>query len=347
MSNIAFIWPYAALLLLLLIPMWLFDKKRGTDDNFLQSPMVPLLKQLSKGRIKMSWAHKINWFLVVFWTCLVIALMRPQYVGEPLEITRDGRSLMLVLDISESMEAEDMQLLNRTMDRLTIAKHMMGEFIDKRRGDRIGLVVFGSEAFLHAPLSFDHPTIKQFLYDTQIGFAGPKTAIGDAIGLSVKKLLDQAEGEKLLVLLTDGQNNMGSLEPMQAANIAKKYGVKIYIIGLGASRMVVDGFFGPTAINPSLSLDEAEPEMKQLASMTGGKYFRAKDSDALKSIYADIDALEPVKSEPLVLIPRKELFYWPLLGAMVLIVMRVMSALYRNHAHASGAVTTRLAGSRK
>lgn len=201
---------------------------------------------------------------------------------------------------------------------------MITSFIDKRRGDRIGLVVFGSEAFLHAPLSFDHPMIKQFLADAQIGFAGPKTAIGDAIGLAVKKLIEQTQGDRVLVLLTDGQNNIGSLTPLDAATIAQKQGVKIYIAGLGSSRMVVNGFFGPQAVNPSLSLDEAEPELKNIANMTKGKYFRAKDYKALQAIYSDIDRLEPVKADPVVLVPRKEVFFWPLSVVVLLITLRAL-----------------------
>lgn len=322
MSNLDFAWPYAALCLLWLIPMWLFYKNPRPNTGFLLSPRTLVLSRLVNNKAGFSSSH---FFLrALFWAILVVALMRPQFVGDAIEMSRDGRNIMLVQDISESMEALDMELNGQQANRLDIAKDVLDDFIDKRRGDRIGLVVFGSESFLHAPLSFDHPVIKQFLFEAQIGFAGPKTAIGDAIGLAVKKLIEQTKGERVIILLTDGQNNMGELEPLQAAKIAEKHGIKIYVVGLGASRMVVNGFFGPTAINPSASLDEAEPELKQIASMTGGKYFRAKDHDALLTIYHDIDSLEPTKSDPIVMIPKKELFYWPLGILMMLIFVPML-----------------------
>lgn len=324
MSNLEFAWPYAALSLLLLLPLWLFYRRH--EQGFLVSPIALAVKRLglAKGGVL---AKKLPLVEVVIWILLVCALMRPQLVGDALEISRDGRNLMLVLDLSESMEALDMTLNGQPVDRLVLAKDVLDSFIDRRRGDRLGLVVFGSESFLHAPLTFDHPTIKRFLDDAQIGFAGPKTAIGDAIGLATKKLLEEKRGDRIIVMLTDGQNNIGSLEPMQAAEIAKKHRVKIYMIGLGASRMVVDGFFGPTRINPSESLDEAEPEMRELVALTGGKYYRAKDHKALAQIYAEIDALEPVKSDPIILIPRKDLFYWPLTCALVVMLLHLASRM--------------------
>lgn len=322
MSNLGFAWPYAALLLLLLLPMWLVDNKYFQESSYLRSSIALAMARLAQNRSGNPRPSRLNWWLFLFWALLVVGLMRPQLVGLPIEIFRDGRNIMMVLDISESMETKDMKLRNNPQERLTVAKSVMRDFIDKRRGDRVGLVVFGSESFLHAPLSFDHKTIKRFLSEAEIGFAGPKTAIGDAIGLSVKKLLEETTGDRVMVLLTDGQNNMGALEPMQAGKIAQKQGIKIYIVGLGSSRVVVDGFFGPTAINPSVSLEEAEPELTEIAQLTGGKYFRARDHDALSRIYQEIDKLEPVRSEPLVILPRKELFYWPLALSLIILLLR-------------------------
>lgn len=132
-----------------------------------------------------------------------------------------------------------------------------------------------------------------------------------------------------MVLLTDGQNNSGQLTPLQAAEMAQKYRVKIYIVGLGASRIMVDGFFGPSAVNPSRDLDEAEPELKKIASMTGGEYFRAKDSEALLKIYQEIDKLEPVKVDNLVAIPKKELFYWPVAASLLVLVLSAGRSRWR------------------
>ncbi|HXW53586.1 MAG TPA: VWA domain-containing protein [Myxococcota bacterium] len=332
MSNLEFAWGFSALLLLCVVPMWLHDRKHARDQGSLWSPQAGLIKELLGKAGSLALQKKPSWLMVLAWSLLVVALMRPQHVGQPIEITRDGRNIMLVLDISESMEARDMKISGESVSRLDSAKVVLSDFIDKRHGDRLGLVVFGSESFLHAPLSFDHPTIKQFLTEAEIGFAGPKTAIGDAIGLSVKKLIEQTEGQKTVVLLTDGQNNAGSLEPSQAAQIAKQQGIKIYIVGLGSSRMMVHGFFGPTPVNPSASLDEAESELKEIAATTGGNYFRARDFDGLSTIYEEIDKLEPVRADSLVLIPRKELFYWPLAGFIGLWAMRAWWMLARSKA---------------
>lgn len=309
---------------LFLLPIWWRERIHVRDQSLLFSPVAPLLAAVNQQRQK-SLTGFFNFWPLIFWSLMVLALMRPQFVGNPVEMGRDGRSIMMVLDISESMDTADMEVEQKTIDRLSVAKAVMSDFIDHRRGDRIGLVVFGSVPFLHAPLSFDHPTIKQFLMEAQSGFAGPKTAIGDAVGLGIKKLLDEP-GDRVLILLTDGQNNEGSLEPIKAAEIAQKQGIKIYIAGLGASRIMVNGFFGATAVNPSMALDEAEPELHRMASLTGGKYFRAKDAQTLMKIYEDIDRLEPVKSDPIVLIPKKELFYWPLFLVVLLMALKMLWA---------------------
>lgn len=318
MPHLAWAWPYAGLAILLLVPLLLFKKQR--QDNLLLSPMALALSKIATGYRRgrdRSWP----WLFIIMWLFLCLAIMRPQLVGDAIEISREGRNIMMVLDLSESMEAQDMTIDNRHVDRLTLAKDVMTDFITRRRGDRLGLVVFGSESFLHAPLSFDHPVIKQFLDDAQIGFAGPKTAIGDALGLALKKLLEEQRGDRIIILLTDGQNNMGALEPRQAAEIAQKHNVKIYIVGLGASSMLVDGFFGPTRINPSASLDEAEAELREIAQSTKAKYYRAKDHASLSSIYSEIDQLEPNQTDPLVMIPRKEIFYWPAALAVAMLLL--------------------------
>lgn len=331
MSNLIFAWPYAALLLAMWYPMVRHDIKRRRSEGVLYCPMAGAMKQLVRDKPKRFFG-RIPYAICLVWLLMVLALMRPQFVGAPIELSRNGRNIMLVLDLSESMEMTDMEHQGRILDRLSAAKDVMSSFVEKRTQDRLGLVVFGSEAFLHAPLSFDLPMIKQFLDDTQIGFAGPKTAIGDALGLAVKKLIEQSQGERVIVLLTDGQNNMGSLMPMDAAGIAKQHNIKLYIVGLGSSRMVVDGFFGPQAINPSQSLDDAEPELKEMATMTGGRFFRAKDPKALMSIYEDIDRLEPQKSEPKVFYPKKEVFFWPLSLAVLLLVLGLLWQFRKSYA---------------
>lgn len=320
MSTLVLAWPYASLLLLLLPLLWWLNRQKNMAA--LAAPMALYLGKFIKNKpIRFS---RNDIILGLMWLLLVLAALRPQLRGQPIYIPKEGRGIMLALDISESMELMDMHVNNKPVSRLLAAKEALNTFIDKRPVDRIGLVVFGSEAFLHAPLSFDHKLIKHFLDDAEIGLAGAKTAIGDAIALATKKLLDEAEGEKIIILLTDGQNNDGVLSPKEAAALAHKHNIKLYIAGLGSSRMVVDGFFGPEAINPSLSLDQAEPELKNMAALTNGLYFRAKDFAHLQEIYDKIDAMEPIKSDPEVIIPHKEIFYWPLLGFLILVIFKLM-----------------------
>lgn len=324
MPNISFFWPYAATLLILPLFFGLFIG-REQGQLYLKSYLTEVVQKIApKSTSSFKKGFYIRWWPTFLWILMTLALMRPQWVGKPLETPRSGRGIMLVLDISESMEAQDFVLDSHTVDRITVAKSVLDDFIDQRTDDGLGLVVFGSEPFLHAPISFDHKTIKRFLSDSQVGFAGPKTAIGDALGLSIKKLAEQPAGDHLIVLLTDGQNNAGKLDPLVASELAQKQGIKLYIVGLGASRMVVDGFFGQSVVNPSRDLEEAEPKLKEMAQKTGGAYFRAKDSSALAQVYKEIDALEPTVLSSHVIIPRKELFYWPLSVVVLALFVRLL-----------------------
>lgn len=331
MANINFYWPYAGFLLLLIVPWWWLNKGKLEGQEYLESHLFNLVKKtVSEGR--KGFKNSSFFWLAFFWLLLVLALMRPQLLGKPLESFRSGRSIMLTIDTSESMEAMDLEINGRQLNRLEVAKSVLLDFIAQREKDRLGLVVFGAVAFLHAPLSFDLPMIQHFLLEAQIGFAGAKTAIGDAIALSVKHLLTEKAGDKVMVLLTDGQNNSGNIEPMQAALLAEQHGIKIYIVGLGAKAMIVDGFFGPSKVNPSQDLDEAEPELKKMAELSGGQYFRAKDSQSLKSIYDEINKMEPIKVENAVVIPKKELFYWPLLFLIIVMGLRPLANNIRGKA---------------
>jgi Ca-activated chloride channel family protein len=321
MQALNFMWPYAAFLVLLIIPL-AYRFKHDDDQGALRTNLVHVILPLVLGKNKSLSRPSI--IFISIWFLLTLALMRPHFVGKPLEISRSGRNIFLTVDISESMEAKDLAQ-GQSLDRLSIAKQVLVDFIDSRHGDRLALVLFASESFLHAPLSFDRPMIKRFLLEAHIGFLGPKTAIGDAIGLSVKKLSEQPKNqERIMILLTDGQNNTGVLQPMQAAKFAQEHGVKIYIVGLGASRMNVDGFFGPQVINPSEDLEHAEPELRAIAALSGGAYFRAQDQKALSAIYDSINKLEPTIIDKHPIIPKKELFYWPLALALVLMLAHAL-----------------------
>jgi Ca-activated chloride channel family protein len=247
---------------------------------------------------------------------LLAAAARPQWLGEPIEQTVSGRDLLMAVDLSGSMEIEDFVVGGRAVDRLTATKAVAGQFIERRTGDRIGLVLFGERAYLQAPLTFDRKTVRSLLDESVIGLAGDKTAIGDAIGLAVKRLRQNPEHQRVLILLSDGANTAGAVSPLQATELAQREHLKIYTIGVGADRMMVSGLFGMREVNPSQDLDEET--MRAIAERTGGRYFRARDTEELATIYTVLDQLEPVEKERLYYRPYSELFPWPLTAALLL-----------------------------
>lgn len=257
--------------------------------------------------------------LAVIWLLLVTAAARPQWAGDVVALNTSGRDLLLAVDISNSMEQQDMVIDNQRVTRLLAVKNVVGNFIIRREGDRLGLVLFGSNAYLQAPLTFDRETVARFLEEAQLGFAGPQTAIGDAIGLAAKRLRQLQSNNRnsqVLVLLTDGANTAGEVDPLRAATLAKQVGVKIYTIGIGADEMTVRGFFGPRRVNPSAQLDEKT--LINIAETTGGRYFRARETRQLEEIYQELDRLEPVDQEQQWLRPIRSLFMWPLGMALLL-----------------------------
>jgi Ca-activated chloride channel family protein len=256
------------------------------------------------------------WLAVLAWVLLVTASARPQWLGDPVEQAVSGRDLLMAVDLSGSMEIADFKLGNQQVDRLTATKAVAGQFIERRVGDRIGLILFGDHAYLQAPLTFDRKTVHTLLDESAIGLAGEKTAIGDAIGLAVKRLRDNPENQRVLILLTDGANTAGVVSPLQAAELAAKEKLKIYSIGVGADVMLVRDFFGTRRVNPSSDLDE--DTMRALADKTGGRYFRARDTAELGQIYQLLDELEPAVKEQRSYRPREELFPW-FLGVALLI----------------------------
>ena len=252
----------------------------------------------------------------VAWLALVIAAARPLWVGEPLPLPAEGRDLMLVTDLSGSMGREDFTLGGVPADRLTVVKQVADEFIGRREGDRVGLVLFGTRPYLQAPLTFDRATVRTLLDDAEVGIAGDETAIGDALGMAVLRLRDRPAESRVIVLLTDGASNAGTLDPREAARLAAEEGVRVYTIGVGADAVAVPGLFGERIVNPSADLDEET--LQAIAEQTGGAYFRAKNVEGLASVYRKIDALEPASAEPLYLRPTRELFAWPLGIALAL-----------------------------
>jgi Ca-activated chloride channel family protein len=254
--------------------------------------------------------------LAAVWVLSVLAAARPQFVGEPVALPMTGRDLLLSVDLSGSMEEQDFQLNGEWVDRLTALKSVATEFIERRVGDRVGLILFGREAYLQAPLTFDRKTVSTLLDESVIGLAGKETAIGDSIGLAIRTLEDAGvdESRRVLILLTDGANTAGSVEPRKAAELAAQRHMVIYTIGIGADSLTVRSLFGLREINPSADLDEET--MTAIADMTGGRYFRARDTAEFAEIYKTLDELEPAESDERGFRPVTELFQWPL-GAAV------------------------------
>jgi len=321
-----FSWPWMFFVLPLpLLVYFVLPRARTTTGMALKIPFYQELDGFypnKSGKISI-W---VSMLAVIAWILLVGAAARPQWIGEPLSTPISGRDLLLAVDISGSMQIKDMELDSQQVERLTMIKKIAGNFIKRRQGDRIGLILFGTQAYLQAPLSLDRKTVNQLLQESLIGMAGKKTAIGDALGLAVKRLQKRPGKRKVLILLTDGANTSGSIEPLKAAELAAEAKVSIYTIGVGADRMLVDTFFGQRVVNPSADLDEKT--LKTIAKLTGGRYFRARDPRELEKIYTLLNKLEPVVSEDQSLRPVRDLFCWPLSAALLLAFLLMVIRRY-------------------
>ncbi|NKC11249.1 MAG: VWA domain-containing protein [Gammaproteobacteria bacterium] len=253
--------------------------------------------------------------LALLWLLLVAASARPQWLAEPIEIRESSRDLLLAVDLSRSMGEQDFELGGQPASRLRLVKRVAAEFVRRREGDRVGLILFGARAYLQTPLTFDRATVATMLEEAQIGIAGNETAIGDAIGLAVKRLRHSTT-KKVLLLLTDGANTGGAVAPLQATLLARQVGLRIHTVGLGSpvtrepdTRLRVFQF------NATADLDETV--LMRIAEQTGGRYFRASDRAALERVYQSIDALEPREQKGRKVQPRLELYRWPLALALL------------------------------
>ena len=310
-----FAWPWVIVLLPLpwLAWRWLRPSAPG---QALSLPQPGLSLEVMSRR---SGRGGTPWLLGLAWLCLLLAAARPQWVGPPQAQQRSGRAMMLAVDLSGSMRTQDMQLGGQSATRFEAVEAIAGDFITRRHGDEMGLILFGSQAFLVTPLTYDLSAVEAQLQGAAVGLAGSETAIGDAIAVAVKRLSALPQQARVLILLTDGVNNAGSISPLDAARAAKASGVRIYTIGIGANRMVVPGFFGGQLVNPSANLDA--DMLTRIATETGGRFFRATDSASLAQAYRAIAALEPMPQQGPALRPRHELFRWPLLVAIILFLL--------------------------
>jgi len=325
---LSWVWPYFfALLPLPLVVRWL-TRPQETTNGAVRVPFYAVLQSLDQGaggRRVGAWLRALLLWLV--WLCLLTAAARPLWIGDPVALPQERRDLMLAVDISASMEADDMQVANGWVPRITAVKAVVGEFIEQRKGDRLGLILFGQQGYLQTPLTYDSTTVRTQLEEAQLGFAGNATAIGDAIGLAIKRLRDRPADSRVLILLTDGANTAGS-DPSQAATIAAEAEVRIHTIGVGAESKRVRGLFGRSRnTNPSADLDEAT--LSKIAETTGGQYFRARNPGELQKIYAELDRLEPIPEEQ-TFRPTKSLSYWPIMLALLLSIILQLAWRYRS-----------------
>ena len=327
-------WPWALLALPLpLVARWLLPEARGLAQAGLR---VPNLAGFESLRDRSDAEQFLNWRVLVAvlaWCLLVLAAARPERIGDELDVPVAGRNLMLAVDLSGSMDQKDFELAGRRVDRLTATKAVASDFISRREGDRIGLILFGERAYLQVPLTLDRDTVKTLLLEAEIGLAGEKTAIGDAITLAVRRVHEQKDesGDQVLVLLTDGANTAGEVQPLKSAELARQVGLRVYTIGIGAESMDVSSLIGGRrSVNPSADLDEAT--LTQIAQLTGGRYFRATDTASLQDIYSLVDELEPVEEPESGFRPVKSYYAWPLAAALILVGLLALAGLLQRAA---------------
>ncbi len=350
-------WAWALALLPLPLLLYLFDKinnrqkpsnPKDSSENVQGALQVPFFQQLSAqvGTVnepekpKKRPAHWWKWLLLsLSWALLVLAVSRPTLVGEKVPLPVAGRDIMMAVDLSGSMAEMDLKVNG---NRLDVVKATADEFIKRRAGDRVGLIFFSERAYLQAPLTFDRTVVRQLLTEANVGLTGQKTAIGDAIAIGLKRLRETEKvhtddgnanshfnansntssntkkESQVLILLTDGANNAGVTEPEKATEIAKKLGIKIYTIGVGGKGQVVNTPFGKRMMATS---DLDEPALQRIAKQTGGRYFRATDMAELEQIYQAIDQLEPIDRDPQFLRPETEIYYYPALWSLVVLIL--------------------------
>lgn len=316
-------WPYAlALAPLPLLVRWFAPPvKQGAG-----AIRVPFFRELARlatdGSGKTQGRGLMILLSALAWLMLVLAVARPTWVGESVTLPQDGRDLMLAIDISGSMREDDMLVGRSYVTRLDSVKKVVGEFVEQRIGDRIGLILFGEQGYLQTPLTFDRDTARTQLTEALPGFAGNSTAIGDAIGLSISTLRNRPSESRVLILLTDGANTSGT-DPREAMKIAQEAGIRIHTVGVGAETKLERGIFGGVRETyPSRDLDE--DLLREIATTTGGQYFRARDPESMARIYGEINKLEPVPEESTYR-PIKSLFHWPLSGALAFGTLLVLA----------------------
>ena len=319
-----FSWPWCFVLLPL---PWLLSRFMPLKQQGQLRLRIPGFAKLGlNNQAVQQHSRKVSLLEWAVWGLLVIAITNPTWLDDPITLPNEGRDIMLAVDLSGSMTEQDMAYQNQYVDRLTMVKAVLSDFIEQRQGDRLGLILFGDTAFLQTPLTRDVKTVSQMLSEAQIGLVGRATAIGDALGLSVNRFANKDESNRIVVLLTDGQNTAGNLDPEDALLLAREEGIKVYTIGVGSDNPRGFSLFNMGGMSGG-NLDESL--LKRIAEQTGGLYFRAKDVAGLQQIYQELDKLEPISSDEQTFRPQISLFYIPLLVALGLISLTILVSFIR------------------
>ncbi|MEJ2659329.1 MAG: VWA domain-containing protein [Desulfobacteraceae bacterium] len=311
---------FLALLALIPATVW-YGAKRVRRPALAGSGMGASDAVPRSAALKTLWLPPALFYLAL--ALMIAALARPQWGTRRMVTNTSGINIILAIDLSESMAALDFKQGDTIINRLEAVKSVVQNFVQHRDGDRIGMVVFGSAAYTQLPLTRDYNTIITMLERLQIGAAGRSTAIGDAIGISLKRLEDIKSKSNIIILLTDGRSNSGEFEPRTTAAIAKEKGVKIYTIGVGgrgrAPFLINDPIFGQRYVYQQVNIDEAT--LKAVAEQTGGAYFRARDLAGLQKIYATIDKLEKTTVKMKTFADYNDLYIYLLLPAFGLLAL--------------------------
>jgi Ca-activated chloride channel family protein len=313
------------LLLLLALPVlaWLKGRRSQQPAAFLYSSTqlvrsVANLRPAGAGRFLAA----MRWLAL---GCFIVALARPQFIESETTVKASGIDIVVALDLSGSMESEDFTLHGRRVNRLVVAKDVLQKFIDKRPGDRIGLVAFAGRAYIAAPMTLDHEFLRQNLDRLNLHTIEDGTAIGSALAAGVNRLRDLQSKSKIVILMTDGQNNAGKVPPLTAAEAAQALGVKTYTIGVGTrgTAPMPVRMFGQI-VYQQVQVDIDEDTLQEIAQKTGGKYYRADSTDTLEKIYDEIDQLEKTEIETKKYVQVKELFRWALVPGLLLLLVEVL-----------------------
>jgi len=308
---VTFAHPYLLLLLLLLpLAAWL-KGKRGQPPAFVYSSVQLVRAVLNVSRSRAGGLlSSLRWLVLALF---IIALAQPRFTKSETKVTASGVDIVVAFDMSGSMAAEDFELRGQRLNRLNMAREVLKKFIEKRPSDRLGLVVFASEAFTATPLTLDHDFLLQNLDRLEIGsIPANQTAIGSALSTALNRLRELKSKSKIVILMTDGQNNAGKIAPLTAAEAAQALTVKVYTIGVGTRGMApVPQYYGGQKVGYRMEpVDIDEDTLQQIAKMTNGKYYRADNAERFQAIYAEIDKLERTEADIKKFAQHRELFAW-------------------------------------